>query len=977
DLPSQWKRTDEWYNYKKLNPDVKVLISLDEKSYKGGTNGNKHPIAWYHDYDGGRAFFTGLGHTDESYADPLYLKHILGGIQYAIGDNKPLDYAKAKSLRTPEANRFARKVLTMGGFYEPTEMAILPNLDILVTQRRGELLKYDNAKKTLKQVGFLDVYHKASALMVNSEEGLLGITADPNFAQNHFIYMYYSPAGTTPIDRLSRFVFENDTLDYKSEKVILEVGTQREICCHTGGSIAFGKDNILYVSAGDNSTPFDEPNEKYPSRSFGPMDDRPGHEQYDARRSAGNTNDLRGKILRVKINPDGSYEIPDGNLFPKGTEKTRPEIYVMGNRNPYRISVDKKTGYLYWGEVGPDAVTDSTGTRGPRGYDEVNQARKAGFFGWPLFVGNNYGYNIHNYETNENAPPQNPNRPLNTSRNNTGLTELPPAQPAYIWYPYAVSPDFPELGSGGRTAMAGPVYHTSDFPADTRYPAYYNDKFFFYDFIRGWIKVATQTSDGDLDKIEPFMDGIRYGAMIDMEVGPDGKIYVLDYGSGWFNKNPDAAIYRLDYLPGNRPPAITGLKLNKTSGNLPLSITASIKANDPENDALTYVWHIGSVTRTTTVPTLTYVITKPGDHDVSVEVFDTGKASNISNTITVTAGNAQPQVNVSIKGNHSFYFTDKPVSYKVNVTDKGAVYNPANLYVSSDFIKGSDLAGANWGHQAVSETMQGKNLMLSLDCKACHTETQKSIGPSFTAVAEKYKTSPDAGSFLPAKIIKGGSGVWGEVPMPAHLSLKEAEARQIVTWIRSLAYDKPKSLPAAGIVTPKSADIKEGKTAFTIHANYTDAGAYGIRPLSGAYTAVLRSNIVEAAEFKNATGFTIENIKDGKQAKFPVTAGSLKIGNFDLTGISALELTSYGTTADAVTYTVELHTGAPTGLKIGSGTLKFTTDKQPLITKLTLAPKPATAKPVLAKLQDIYLVVKQTTANANPPVLTSVRFVPL
>ena len=71
---------------------------------------------------------------------------------------------------------------------------------------------------------------------------------------------------------------------------------------------------------------------------------------------------------------------------------TRPEIYVQGNRNPYRISVDQKNSFLYWGEVGPDANNDSLDTRGPRGYDEVNQARKAGYFGWPLFVGNNYPY---------------------------------------------------------------------------------------------------------------------------------------------------------------------------------------------------------------------------------------------------------------------------------------------------------------------------------------------------------------------------------------------------------------------------------------------------------------------------------------------------------------------------------------------------------------------------------------------------------
>ena len=135
------------------------------------------------------------------------------------------------------------------------------------------------------------------------------------------------------------------------------------------------------------------------------------------------------------MNEDGTYSIPEGNLFKPGQEKTKPEIFVMGNRNPYRISVDKKKGYLYWGEVGPDSGVDSFETRGPRGYDEVNQARTAGFFGWPLFVGNNYAYHDYDYNTGKSGPAFDPAKPMNTSANNTGLTELPPARPAFIWYP--------------------------------------------------------------------------------------------------------------------------------------------------------------------------------------------------------------------------------------------------------------------------------------------------------------------------------------------------------------------------------------------------------------------------------------------------------------------------------------------------------------------------------------------------------------
>ncbi|HEY0174918.1 MAG TPA: ThuA domain-containing protein [Pedobacter sp.] len=84
-LPESWTRKDEWYNYKDIVPDLKVLIELDESTYKGGLNGPHHPISWYHAYDGGRSFYTGLGHVDASYTDPMFLKHLLGGIQYAMG----------------------------------------------------------------------------------------------------------------------------------------------------------------------------------------------------------------------------------------------------------------------------------------------------------------------------------------------------------------------------------------------------------------------------------------------------------------------------------------------------------------------------------------------------------------------------------------------------------------------------------------------------------------------------------------------------------------------------------------------------------------------------------------------------------------------------------------------------------------------------------------------------------------------------
>jgi type 1 glutamine amidotransferase len=85
-LPLTWKRRDEWYNFRDWPAEnVRVLVEIDESSYSGGSMGHRHPMAWCHAYDGGRAWYTALGHTVESYAEPLFQDHLLGGILWAAG----------------------------------------------------------------------------------------------------------------------------------------------------------------------------------------------------------------------------------------------------------------------------------------------------------------------------------------------------------------------------------------------------------------------------------------------------------------------------------------------------------------------------------------------------------------------------------------------------------------------------------------------------------------------------------------------------------------------------------------------------------------------------------------------------------------------------------------------------------------------------------------------------------------------------
>ncbi len=84
-LPASWNIKEELYNFKSISADIRVLITVDESTYTGGTNGSYHPMAWYREFEGGRSFYTALGHADEKYTNPLFLRHILEGIRYAMG----------------------------------------------------------------------------------------------------------------------------------------------------------------------------------------------------------------------------------------------------------------------------------------------------------------------------------------------------------------------------------------------------------------------------------------------------------------------------------------------------------------------------------------------------------------------------------------------------------------------------------------------------------------------------------------------------------------------------------------------------------------------------------------------------------------------------------------------------------------------------------------------------------------------------
>src|SRR2546423_6836018 len=130
-LPDRWDREDEFYNFKSIDPTIHVLVDIDEKSYEGGTNGDHHPMSWYHDFDGGRAWYTNMGHTEATFSEPLFLRHLLGGLRYAMGTGK-IDFGRAR----PEENRFTKVVLAEK-LDEPAELAVLPDERVLFIERHA------------------------------------------------------------------------------------------------------------------------------------------------------------------------------------------------------------------------------------------------------------------------------------------------------------------------------------------------------------------------------------------------------------------------------------------------------------------------------------------------------------------------------------------------------------------------------------------------------------------------------------------------------------------------------------------------------------------------------------------------------------------------------------------------------------------------------------------------------------------------
>jgi len=707
-LPLNITRTDKWRNWAP-NPVgiVHTVAQVEEWKYDPGqgANGAFHPVSWCRDYEGGRSFYTGMGGTDGSYGEAAFRSHLLGALKWTTGmvraDCQATIAANYKIERLTPKNQ-AGQLDQIG---EPHGMTIAPNGRVFYVGKAacagntvpqpndwtnpdigkgcGTIHQWDPVAKKAKLLTTLDVMGNRGSgdELVKNEEGLLGIVLDPKFTENGWIYVYWMPHASIDRDKrigqrtISRFTYDlqNQTLDQATRKDLMQWPVQIHSCCHAGGGMAFDSKGNLYVGSGDNNS--SQGSEGYSGNNW--EAEYQGVSFQDARRTAGNTNDLAGKIIRIHPEADGTYTIPQGNLFPPGNAKARPEIYVMGVRNIARIAIDPETDWLTAAWVGPDASSPSPDL-GPAKYETATIITQAGNHGWPYCMGNRQPYRDRsNADADVLTGWYDCDHPLNTSPRNTGLVELPPVKDNMIWYsPDGGGPVFPKrpgsaiptynaddatytepyLRGGCQAIMDGPTYHADrvDTKSGVAWPKYWDDKWFIGDECNPANRVAVTVDPAGVPTQQPpsFAESLtkiiaagsgdnKLQSWMDARFGPDGALYMLDYAGGFFSLDPNQKLIKVSYQGGAPTPLPAASQV--AVQNKPLTY----QFNGAKAGGVAYDWDFGDG-KTSTEANPRHVYTRVGPFTAKLIVtYADSTTATIRVAVNVGCASSEPNTTVT------------------------------------------------------------------------------------------------------------------------------------------------------------------------------------------------------------------------------------------------------------------------------------------------------------------------------------------
>lgn len=502
-LPDLWERTEEWPSWRAdPGPAVHTLARIRVRDGISGVDqGVDHPWSWCQNYDGGRSWFTAGGSVASAFEDEAFLAHVLGGIEWAAG-------AEEGDCTATRSGAFQRTALTGTRLSDPVDIEVAPDRRVFVAERTGELRVVDQRTPRVSTV--LDLAYAPDT--VARLDGLIALALDPAFEDNGRLYLLRSDVSGGRL-HLSRFTMRGNSVDPASEKRLLSLPGRRPTTGGTSppsGSLAFDAAGHLYAATGDRTLPS----------------------------ASAASEDLRGAILRITPQDDGTYTVPEGNLFAPGTAGTAPEIYATGMRNPYRLTVDPSSGAVL--------IADD-GAGGAVGYSRITEA---GQVGRPHCAGGD------------------PGDPVCAPR-------------------VAGPPD--ALGERAAGAMSGPVYAYDPHSLyRTRFPAYFSGKWLTYDGItRRFQTLSFQRSAhvfsgglppaaaGDLQSVNGVLDGMEWNRPSAAVFGPDGALYVIDSGLGGGTDgeggSEGAGVFRIDYVREDRLPG-AAVTSDRNAGPAPLTV---------------------------------------------------------------------------------------------------------------------------------------------------------------------------------------------------------------------------------------------------------------------------------------------------------------------------------------------------------------------------------------------------------------------
>ena len=459
----------------------------------------------------------------------------------------------------PEPSRF-QKVLLEDDLGQTVRFDVAKDGRVITIQRQGGVRVWDPVAKDTVLAGTVP----ATAA---GETGLMGLALAPDFDTTGHIYLNYAMPGFSTTaspnfrrQRTSRFTLsDSNVLDLASEKPIYD-SINAGGGGHSGGDLEMTPDGILFITTGDNTN-------CCAALGWAPLDERPGqaggdaqrtsaqHEQPERQAAADQADGGSGRDDRRRhdLHDPGGEPVRRG----PGHRRTRrcPRSTRWASATCSRIGdYDPVTKAIWIGDYGPDAPIDSE--RGPRGYVRGLLVTEAANYGWPYCTANNIPYADWDFATSTPRGVFNCAAPVNDSPNNTGLRNLPPIKPANLYYSYAAQPPWPNLYGGGLHAGPRYVYDASN-PSPTKFPEWFDGRRFLLEFTSNFIASLRFGSDLKTpEDVQLFQPSWEFGAPFDARFGPDGSLYLLEYGSNSFSSTKlSPALSRIDYVAGNRTPA--------------------------------------------------------------------------------------------------------------------------------------------------------------------------------------------------------------------------------------------------------------------------------------------------------------------------------------------------------------------------------------------------------------------------------------